>query len=289
MSEDIVDFSGSSTSPTTVAVAPSSFSPPTPPAAPRTIGPSFRQDVPRPPLRTLLLVTWRRGAFIWQRERGRVHAAQRALRWRMRRRAARIVAAVLARLDMWIWQPALWPFRPAQREMLARTLAALSLALVAAGWIAAYNALAPEEPARPPAPPPPKPFTARIVPHALPVAHAPVDVPKAEAPKTGARDGMTPGATSGMAPDMPRNLAPAAKPTAGGGAVARPGQARRQTCRRQEQEEDRQGRQKDHVETAPAPAQSAPRAMISSLSVYNAAPGARDRETSLCDIWLCDI
>ena len=123
-------------------------------AAAPALGPSLRQDIPRPPLRTLLLRARRRGRLAWHRGRARFHAAQRDLRLRMRRSAARIVAYVLARLDAYIWQPATWPFRRAQREMLARTLAALSVAFVAPGWIAAYSTLAPSRCARPPAPPP---------------------------------------------------------------------------------------------------------------------------------------
>jgi hypothetical protein len=74
----------------------------------------------------------------------------------------------------------MWPFRPAQREMLARTLAVLSLALVAAGWIAAYSALAPTQDARATAAPPApsKQTTARVVSRPLPR----VTLPKAKAP-----------------------------------------------------------------------------------------------------------
>lgn len=132
-------------------------------------GPSLRQDIPRPPLRLPALRARRRGAFVWQLSRDRV-----------RRGVARTAAFIVARLDAYLWQPAVWPFRPAQREMLARTLAVLSLAAVAAGWIAMYSALAPTHVAHAPAPPPapPKPFTARAVSHAL----RPVTLPKAKAP-----------------------------------------------------------------------------------------------------------
>ena len=138
--------------------------------APRVVGPSLRQDIPRPPLRTLALGTLRHGKLTWQRGRDR-----------LRRTAARTAAYVVACLDAFIWQPVMWPFRPAQREMLARTLAVLSLALVAAGWIAVYSALAPtQDAARPPAAPPApsKPFAARVVSRALPR----VTLPKAKAP-----------------------------------------------------------------------------------------------------------
>ena len=144
----------------------------------RVAGPSLRVDTPRPPLRTLLLRMRRHGKLAWHRGRARFHAAQRDLRLRMRASAARAVAAILARLDAWIWQPVTWPFRPAQREMLARTVAALSVAIVALGWIAAYNTLAPARAARPPAslqpPAPPKPFAERVVSRALPQVDLPV-------------------------------------------------------------------------------------------------------------------
>ena len=137
--------------------------------APRVVGPSLRQDIPRPPLRTLALGTLRHGKLTWQRGRDR-----------LRRTAARTAAYVVACLDAFIWQPVMWPFRPAQREMLARTLAVLSLALVAAGWIAVYSALAPTQDARATAAPPApsKPFAARVVSRALPR----VTLPKAKAP-----------------------------------------------------------------------------------------------------------
>jgi hypothetical protein len=139
-------------------------------AAARGPGPSLRLDIPRPPLRTLLLRARRRGVFVWQRGRARVHAG-----------AARTAAYIVARLDAYVWQPVMWPFRLAQREMLARTLAVLSLAAVAAGWIVAYSALAPTDAARPAAAPPvaaSKPFTARVVSRALPR----VKLPKPKAP-----------------------------------------------------------------------------------------------------------
>ncbi len=133
-------------------------------------GPSLRQDIPRPPLRTLLLRTWRRGKLTWLRGLAR-----------MRADAMRTAAYVVARLDAYVWQPALWPFRPAQREMLARTLAVLSVAIVALAWVAAYSTLAPTHAARPPAPSPapPKQLTERVVSPALPA----VEVAKAEVPK----------------------------------------------------------------------------------------------------------
>ena len=165
MSGECLNFSGSNASLSRSAPAP---------------GPSLRQDIPRPPLRTLLLRMRRHGRLAWHRGRARFHAAQRDLRLRMRRRAARTVATILARLDAYIWQPATWPFRRAQRELLARTLATLSVAFVALAWIAAYSAMAPTQDARPPAPPPasPKPFTERVVSRALPSVNVPiVEVP----------------------------------------------------------------------------------------------------------------
>ena len=113
------------------------------------------------------------------RGRARFHVAQRDLRLRVRRSAARTVAYALARLDEHVWQPAIWPFRPAQREMLAGTLASLSVAVVALAWIVAYNTLAPAPAARPPAPPPapPKQFAERVIsPALLPVAAPIVEV-----------------------------------------------------------------------------------------------------------------
>jgi hypothetical protein len=138
-------------------------------STPRVVGPSLRQDIPRPPLRTLALGTLRHGKLTWQRGRDR-----------LRRTAARTAASIVACLDAFIWQPVMWPFRPAQREMLARTLAVLSLALVAAGWIAAYSALAPTQDARATAAPPApsKQTTARVVSRPLPR----VTLPKAKAP-----------------------------------------------------------------------------------------------------------
>ncbi len=129
-----------------------------------TAGPSFRQDIPRPPLRALLLVIWRHGVLRWRRG---------ALRARMA--VARMKARAVARLDTYVWQPVMWPFRPAQRELLARTLALLSVAIVATGWIAAYNSLTPRPVARPAAArtTPPKPFTAHAVSPALPRATRP--------------------------------------------------------------------------------------------------------------------
>ena len=183
-------------------------------------GPSLRQDTPRPPLRTLLLRARRHGRLAWRHGLDRWHAAQRELhrRWRAlvsraRASAARIAAHTIAHLDARVWQPATWPFRPAQREMLARAVAALSVAFVALGWIAAYSTLAPTQDARPAAPPaaPPKPFTERLVSRALPLAQVPVQVPAqvpVDVPKAEARLDMAHDVTG----DLAHDLAPAAGP-----------------------------------------------------------------------------
>ncbi len=138
-------------------------------------GPSLRQDIPRPPLRTVLLRTWRHSKLAWLRCLARMRAG-----------AARTAAYVVARLDAYVWQPALWPFRPAQRELLARTLAVLSVAVVVAAWIVAYNILAPTNAARPRASAAalPKQLTERVVSPALPAARVSGEVAKAEAAVT---------------------------------------------------------------------------------------------------------
>ena len=153
------------------------------PLSPRTAtaafvaGPSLREDIPRPPLRDLILrdaAPWR-GCRAPRRARAPCGATRSPFARAQERRAAR-VAHALARLDEHVWQPALWPFRPAQREMLAGTLASLSVAVVALGWIVAYNTLAPAPVARAPAPPPapPKQITERVVSRALPSVNVPI-------------------------------------------------------------------------------------------------------------------
>ncbi len=149
--------------------------------------PSLRQDVPRPPLRALMLRGLRRqrqmtATAVTVLDVGRQAAQQRTQQQlnatsilirraadRAYARVARTAAHAIAHLDAHVFQPALWPFRPAQREMLAGTLASLSVAVVASGWIVAYNTLAPTPAARPAPPPAPKQITERVVSHALPV------------------------------------------------------------------------------------------------------------------------
>ncbi len=225
---------------------------------PSVTGPSLRQDIPRPPLRRLALRARRNGVLAWQRGRERWQAAlrdlqrdlprrQRVLGWRAQRSIRRMTAAavttldagwqaaqraletaahtiepVIARLDAHVWQPAMWPFRPAQREILARSLATLSVACVALTWVVAYSTLTPPQAVRPAAPPPapPKQFTERVVSRALPVA-----VPKAEAPSVPVAD-----ARHDMAHGLPPNLARAAEPPRASAPSPAP-KARRATAR----------------------------------------------------------
>ncbi len=121
-----------------------------------------------------------------RRMRQQLAAAQILLRRAAERahaRAAPVTDPVIARLDAHVRQPALWLLLPAQRETLARGMAALSVAIVVLGWTALWWTLAPAPAARPPAPS--KQFTARVVPPALPAA----ELQEAEAPSVPADDG----------------------------------------------------------------------------------------------------